>query len=65
MAGRIQKPQSCLEENWLIWENRHHFLTMCTWDVLKECKSNESIFEEYKEMIESRISAAATEKLPG
>ena len=29
----------------------------------RECKSNESIKEEYNKMFESRISAGATEKL--
>ena len=31
----------------------------------RECKSNESIFDEYREMFESRISARATEKVLG
>ena len=30
-----------------------------------ECKPNEHVFEEYTKMFESRISAGATEKLPG
>ena len=29
------------------------------------CKPNETIIEQYKKMGESRISAGATEKLPG
>ena len=29
----------------------------------RECKSNESIIDEYRKMFESRISAGATEKL--
>ena len=31
----------------------------------RECKPNENIIEENRNMIESRISAGATEKLPG
>ena len=31
----------------------------------RECKPNEIIIEEYTKMFESRVSAAATEKLPG
>ena len=31
----------------------------------RECKPNEIIIEQYKEMFESRVSAGATEKLPG
>ena len=31
----------------------------------RECEPNESIIEQYKKMFESRISAGATEKLPG
>ena len=30
-----------------------------------ECKSNESVADEHRNMFESRISAGATEKLPG
>ena len=39
-----------------------HFYLGCTqW----ECKPNDTIIEEYKKMFESRISARATEQLPG
>ena len=31
----------------------------------RECKTNETIVEQYTKMFESRISAGATEKLPG
>ena len=31
----------------------------------RECKPNEHIVNQYREMFESRISATATEKLPG
>ena len=31
----------------------------------RECKANETIIEQFKKMFESRISAGATEKLPG
>ena len=31
----------------------------------RECKPNETIIEQYTKMFESRISAGATEKLPG
>ena len=31
----------------------------------RECKPHEPIIEQYKKMFESRISAGATEKLPG
>ena len=39
---------------------------MFTWDVLtqRECKTNEDIFESYRNLIELRISAGAAEKLP-
>ena len=46
--------------------NPHHFLTMfilgCT---QRECKPSEMTTEEFSNMLESRISAGATEKLPG
>ena len=42
------------------------FLTMYIWDVLNvKCKPNETLLERYTKMFESRISAGATEKLPG
>ena len=31
----------------------------------RECKSNENIVEEHNQVLESRISAGATQKLPG
>ena len=44
-------------------KNQHHFFTMYIWDATqRECKPNEIIFEEYRKMFESRISAGATEK---
>ena len=33
--------------------------------IQRECKPNETMIHEYRDMIESRISAAATDKLPG
>ena len=39
-----------------------HVYPRCT---QRECKVNESIIDQYREMFESRISATATEKLPG
>ena len=40
----------------------HHGYLGCT---QRECKPNEIIFDEYREMFDSRISAGTTEKLPG
>ena len=69
MAGRNQKAESFVEEideAGRFWENQLHFLTMyilgCT---QRECKPNESNIVEYRKMFESRISAGATEQLPG
>ena len=46
----------------LILENRHHFLTMCTWVCTqRDRKPNETIIEQYKKMFESRVSAGAHE----
>ena len=39
-----------------------HVYLECT---QRECKPNEIVVDEYKKMFESRISAGATEKLPG
>ena len=39
-----------------------HVFLGCT---QRECKPNEDIVEQYKEMFESRVSAGATEMLPG
>ena len=55
--------------NWwrlLILMKQHHFLTMYVWDVLDvNANRTKLLFEQHKEMFESRISAGATEKLPG
>ena len=48
----IGEPTSCLD----------HAYLGCT---QRECKPNETIIEQYQKMFESRISAGATEKLPG
>ena len=50
--------------NCLIWRNRHRFLTMNEYleCAQRECESNESFFDSYRKMFESRISAGATEK---
>ena len=49
----------------LIWENQHHSLTMCTWNVLKDnVKLSKDIVDNNRTMFESRISAVRTEKLP-
>ena len=47
----VDEPTSCLD----------HVHLGCT---QRECKSNETIIDQQKELIESRISAGATEKLP-
>ena len=39
-----------------------HIYLECT---QRECKANESIIDQHREMFELRISATATEKLPG
>ena len=62
LAGRKQ----IFDENSLIWENRHRFLTMHSWSALKRrCTSNEGIVDEYRKMFESPISAGTTDKLLG
>ena len=48
----IHEPTSCLD----------HVYLECT---QRECKPNKIIVDEYRKMLESRISAGATEKLPG
>ena len=46
------------------WEVLCVLLTTCTWDGLKrERKANDILVDEYSKMFESRISAAATEKV--
>ena len=70
MAGKKQNNDSHVEENgWnmLILTNQFHFLITffflgCT---QRECKPNEVSIEQFQEMLESRISVEATEKLPG
>ena len=51
--------------SWLILENLHHFLSICTWDVL-EVNSNRTrkILRNTKKF-ESRVSAEAPEKIQG
>ena len=57
----------CGKYSWrtLIWENRHHSLTMfflgCT---QRECQTSKDVVDNCRNMCESRISAGATEKLP-
>ena len=52
--------------NWSILENQPHFLTMCIWGVLNVNANRTKLFiESTEKMFESRISAGATEKLPG
>ena len=49
----------------LIWENQQHSLTMYTWDVLKDnVNISKDVVDNYRTMLESRISAGATEKFP-
>ena len=48
----LDKPTSFLD----------HVHLVCT---QRECEPNEGIVEQHKKMFESRISAGATEKLPG
>ena len=49
----------------LIWENRHHSLTMFIWVALKrECQTSRDIVENYTHVFASKISAGAIEKLP-
>ena len=46
--------------------NPQHFLITKNWGCTQRaCKPNEIIVEEYTKMYESRVSAGATEKLPG
>ena len=56
-----------IDEKMWILTNPHHFLTMKTWDVLSANANrlNETILKLFNKMCESRISAGATEKLPG
>ena len=48
----LDEPTSCPD----------HLYLGCT---QRDCNPNEFIIEEYRKMFESRISAGATEKLPG
>ena len=48
----LDEPTSFLDHVYLEWTRR-------------ECKPNEIIVEQYKKMFASRMSAGATEKLPG
>ena len=49
----------------LIWENRHHSLTLIIWVALKENVGiSMDIVENYRTMFETKICAGATEKLP-
>ena len=49
----------------LIWENRHHSLTLIIWVALKEnAEISMDIVENYRTMFETKICAGATEKLP-
>ena len=48
----VEEPTSCLD----------HVYSGCT---QRECNTNEKIIGQYNKMFESRISAGATEKLPG
>ena len=49
-----------------ISENQLHVLITFFWDALKrECKPNETVIDEYRDMFESRISAGPTEKITG
>ena len=43
----------------------HHFLTMCIWDAPKENANQMKSFLNSTKKFESRISAGATQKLPG
>ena len=51
--------------NWLIWENRHRFVTMFTWDVLNVSAKRTKVLLRTKKMFVSRISARVTENLRG
>ena len=54
-----------LDETGRSWRTNHS-LTACIWDVLNvNAKPNGNFVEECKKMFESRISAGATDKLPG
>ena len=55
MAGRRQNMGP-------MWKKLMKLVLGCT---QFECKPNEDIVNQYREMFESRISATATEKLPG
>ena len=55
-----------IDEKTLILTNQHHFLvTYILGCIQRECNPNETIIDECRQMFESRISALATEKLPG
>ena len=52
--------------NLSILKNQHHCLTTCILGCTqREWKPNETIIDEYRKRFESRISAGATENLPG
>ena len=58
-----------VEENWwktLTLKNQHHFLITFTWDALNgKANQTRKTIGQHNKMFESRISAGATEKLPG
>ena len=59
---------SCGRNRWNLWiqENQHHFLNTKIWGwTQRESKANESVIDQHREMFESRLSATATELLPG
>ena len=55
--------------NWwknVVLTNQHHFLTMCIWDVLNvNANRMKHLLNDTQQMFDSRISAGATDKLPG
>ena len=49
-----------------LFENQHHFLTTRTWNALiVNANRTKLLHKQYREMLESRISVAATEKCQG
>ena len=55
-----------MDEKRGLLENRHRFFDhVCLGCTQRECTPNETTIEQCKKMLESRVSAGATEQLPG
>ena len=48
----------------MIWEIQHHSLTIFLGCTQRQCEPNQNIVDKCRTLVESRVSAGATEKLP-